>query len=56
LHADEQAVIFAQNIVKAGNYFLDNPMETPFHPSWNRGVQRRTKLARRHEAAMWPRQ
>ncbi|MBU0536917.1 MAG: glycosyl transferase, partial [Gammaproteobacteria bacterium] len=37
LHREEQAVeLFAQNIVKAGNMFLENPMETPFIPSWNR--------------------
>jgi glucosyl-3-phosphoglycerate synthase len=37
LHGEEQAIeLFAQNIVKAGNMFLDNPMETPFIPSWNR--------------------
>ena len=37
LHGEEQAVeLFAGNIVKAGNTFLDNPMETPFIPSWNR--------------------
>ena len=37
LHREEEAVeLFAGNIVKAGNDFLDNPMETPFIPSWNR--------------------
>ncbi len=37
VHAEEQAVeLFALNIMKAGKYFLDNPMETPFIPSWNR--------------------
>ena len=39
IHAEELAVeLFAQNIVSAGNHFLDNPMETPFIPSWNRVV------------------
>ncbi|WP_372780823.1 glycosyl transferase [Litorivivens sp.] len=39
IHREEQAVeLFAGNIVKAGNIFLDNPMETPFIPSWNRVV------------------
>lgn len=28
--------MFASNIMKAGQSFLDNPMETPFIPSWNR--------------------
>lgn len=37
IHAEEQAVeLFAGNILKAGMHFLDNPMEQPFIPSWNR--------------------
>lgn len=36
-HQEEQAVeLFAGNIVKAGEIFLQRPMETPFIPSWNR--------------------
>ncbi|MCC2615541.1 glycosyl transferase [Aestuariibacter halophilus] len=39
IHNEEKAVeMFAQNIMKAGQSFLDNPMETPFIPSWNRVV------------------
>ncbi|AEE23047.1 cell wall biogenesis glycosyltransferase [Glaciecola sp. 4H-3-7+YE-5] len=39
IHNEEKAVeLFAQNIMKAGESFLDNPMETPFIPSWNRVV------------------
>ena len=39
VHTEEQAVeLFASNIMKAGNQYLDNPMETPFLPSWNRVV------------------
>jgi glucosyl-3-phosphoglycerate synthase len=39
IHGEEKAVeLFAQNIMKAGESFLDNPMETPFIPSWNRVV------------------
>jgi len=39
VHHEEQAVeLFAQNIMKAGTHFLDNPMETPFVPSWNRVI------------------
>lgn len=39
IHSEEKAVeMFAQNILTAGNTFLDNPMETPFIPSWNRVV------------------
>ena len=38
-HEEEKAVeLFAENIVNAGNFFLDNPMETPFIPSWNRVI------------------
>ena len=41
LHVDrdseERAVeLFARNIMEAGQYFLENPMERPFIPSWNR--------------------
>jgi glucosyl-3-phosphoglycerate synthase len=39
VHEEEIAVeLFAENIIKAGNDFLDNPMETPFIPSWNRVI------------------
>jgi len=39
IHSEEKAVeMFASNIMKAGQSFLDNPMETPFIPSWNRVV------------------
>lgn len=38
-HAEEQAVeLFAANLVKAGAHFLENPMETPFIPAWNRVI------------------
>lgn len=37
IHSEEQAVeMFATNILTAGKNFLDNPMEKPFMPSWNR--------------------
>lgn len=37
IHTEEAAVeAFAENLVDAGRHFLDNPMETPFIPSWNR--------------------
>lgn len=37
IHKEEQAVeLFSRNIKKAGERFLDNPMETPFIPSWSR--------------------
>ncbi|SBS30271.1 Glucosyl-3-phosphoglycerate synthase [Marinomonas spartinae] len=39
VHQEEQAVeLFASNVMKAGNMYLDNPMEAPFIPSWNRVV------------------
>lgn len=38
-HGEEQAVeLFAQNVMLAGEHFLDKPMDTPFIPSWNRVV------------------
>ncbi len=38
-HKEEAAVeLFAENIMRAGDYFLENPMETPFIPSWNRVI------------------
>jgi len=37
IHNEEKAVeLFAENIMKAGEAFLDRPMERPFIPSWNR--------------------
>ncbi len=38
-HKEEKAVeLFAENIMRAGEVFLSNPMETPFMPSWNRVI------------------
>ena len=37
IHNEEKAVeLFAENIMKAGHDFLENPQETPFIPSWTR--------------------
>ena len=37
IHQEEKAVeMFAQNIMNAGQHFLEYPMEAPFVPSWNR--------------------
>ena len=37
IHKEEFAVeLFTENIIKAGNNFLESPMEKPFVPSWNR--------------------
>lgn len=39
IHQEERAVeLFAKNIMKAGDAFLERPMETPFIPSWNRVI------------------
>jgi glucosyl-3-phosphoglycerate synthase len=36
-HKEERAIeLFAENIMQAGHFFLDNPHETPFIPTWNR--------------------
>ena len=38
-HSEEKAVeMFARNVMEAGSYFLENPMDTPFIPSWSRVV------------------
>lgn len=37
IHQEEASVeMFSRNIMAAGQVFLENPMETPFIPSWNR--------------------
>ncbi|WP_075187600.1 glycosyl transferase [Teredinibacter haidensis] len=39
IHSEEKAVeMFAKNILTAGQNFLDNPMEKPFMPCWNRVI------------------
>lgn len=39
IHQEEKAVeLFAENIIKSGEVFLERPMETPFIPSWNRVI------------------
>ena len=36
-HQEEAAIeMFAENIIAAGQVFLENPAETPFIPTWNR--------------------
>ena len=38
-HKEEEAVeLFAANVVKAGEEFRENPMDTPFIPPWNRVI------------------
>lgn len=37
IHAEEQMVeLFSENLMKGGHQFLDNPMDQPFVPHWNR--------------------
>lgn len=39
IHSEEAAIeMFAENVLNAGHDFLENPMETPFIPSWNRVI------------------
>ncbi len=39
VHSEEAAIeMFAENVLIAGQDFLENPMETPFIPSWNRVI------------------
>jgi len=36
-HSEEKTIeLFAENIMRAGQIFLENPHETPFIPNWNR--------------------
>ena len=38
-HSEEKAIeLFSENIIKAGDSFISNPMETPFIHNWNRVV------------------
>jgi glucosyl-3-phosphoglycerate synthase len=53
IHGEEKAVeLFAQNIMKAGQSFLENPMETPFIPSWNRVVSAKPDVLDRLKQAV----
>ncbi|MFT6897461.1 MAG: glucosyl-3-phosphoglycerate synthase [Paraglaciecola sp.] len=53
IHSEEKAVeLFAHNIMKAGESFLDNPMETPFIPSWNRVVSAMPDVLERLKTAV----
>lgn len=39
IHNEESAIeMFAENVMTAGQVFLDKPMDTPFIPSWNRVI------------------
>lgn len=53
IHNEEKAVeLFARNIMKAGESFLDNPMEAPFIPSWNRVISAMPDVLERLKAAV----
>ena len=51
-HAEEKAVeVFTESIVRAGERYLNQPMEVPFIPSWNRVRSAAPDFLRRlHEA------
>jgi glucosyl-3-phosphoglycerate synthase len=53
IHQEEKAVeLFAHNIMKAGEAFLDAPMETPFIPSWNRVISAKPDILERLHRAV----
>lgn len=53
LHSEERAVeLFAENIMKAGEAFLDRPMERPFIPSWSRVVSAMPSALQRIQEAV----
>ena len=53
IHSEEKAVeMFAQNIMSAGEDFLDNPMERPFIPSWSRVVSAKPDVLERLKEAV----
>lgn len=53
IHLEEKAVeMFAMNIMRAGESFLENPMETPFIPSWNRVISAIPDILERLEHAV----
>lgn len=46
-HGEEQTIeLFAENIMRAGQNFIDNPHETPFIPNWNRVHAADAKIVR----------
>lgn len=53
IHGEEVAVeMFAENIMKAGEAFLDRPMERPFIPGWNRVISAIPDILPRLKAAV----
>ena len=52
-HSEEEAVeMFTENIMHAGKIFLDQPMEVPFIPSWNRVISAMPDVLERLAAAV----
>ncbi|WP_404356928.1 glycosyl transferase [Methylotuvimicrobium sp. KM1] len=52
-HQEEKTVeLFTRNIMRAGDSFLDNPMETPFMPSWNRVISAVPDIMQRLDEAV----
>ena len=52
-HNEELAVeMFAQNIIKSGEIFMENPHEVPFIPCWNRVISAIPDFMERFEAAV----
>lgn len=52
-HTEEASVeMFASNIMEAGEQFLENPMEKPFIPSWNRVISAIPNILEQIEAAV----
>lgn len=52
-HSEEQAVeLFANNIMRAGEFFLERPMERPFIPSWNRVISAKPDVLAQLKAAV----
>ncbi len=53
IHSEEKAVeMFARNIMKAGQHFLENPMEAPFIPSWSRVISAMPDVLERLKSAV----
>ena len=53
IHQEEKAVeMFASNIMKAGQQFLEKPMERPFIPSWSRVISAMPDVLERLKAAV----
>jgi glucosyl-3-phosphoglycerate synthase len=53
IHEEEEAVeMFAANIMDAGRIFLEQPMDIPFIPSWNRVVSAMPEVFGRLAAAV----